>query len=932
MNLAIRTTACLLGLLILSPTFAQEQVSVGGNDLCCYEFRASTFTLSSQSEAALDADPVGNLIAVWSSRRQQEGHYGVYAQRFTPEGIALGTETQVNLWTDSHQMRPDVATDKRGNTWIVWQSHGQDGHAGAIVARRFDADFVGGSEILVNQQWRGHQYNPIVNASPNGQALIVWNSTCDPKQPPTLRARLLNSDGKPLCDEFAVRLDTQTATRVAAATFAPNGEFAIAYSVFSKENRPAGIFMQRFAADARLLGDEINVCGESKNSQIEPVIAATDDGYIVAWLDAESDGDDYGVLARRFKHDGNPLGTAFVVNRTRTGPQTAAAIAVNPAGGFTIAWNSGDGDKAGIFAQAFTSEGTSLGTEFRVNQYTKGPQALRGAACTHRLVYLNCDNPTLACAWNGDADQGDKSSVNITLLTDQPLTLAESRQGVTPEMKPADPKSILAAEPHRPPTFNPEDIDAGQREIQRGPSEFGFTAITSTGWTPPDPHAAAGPEHIVAMTNGAIAFFTKNGLLTFQDQIEGSGGFWGGLGTSGFVFDPEVLYDELSGRFFAMAAEAYAPPGDSHSYVLVAVSDDSNPNGVWHKYRFDTTTLAGDLFDSPNIAVDQDAVYITGDGFGYGANYPIYIFDKASLLVGNPPIVTNSLTLSTNTQSAGIPPVTDDSGLLYMIEHGEGWTGDTSVRLIALRNGLGAPVITTTSLTVPFYTSPEDPPQAGTSTRPNTFDARFWSAAYRNGSLWGTHHVNASRVRARWYEVAMNGWPLSGQLPELVQSGEIDPGGSVRTFFSSISVDDLGNAAMTFARSAPDEYISMGTAYRLHCDPLNTFRTDVIQKSSTSPDTSGRWGDYSAITPDPARPLTFWAYHEYTSGYWQTWIARITVDDCATPGDFDGDGDVDLSDLAHLLASYGTDDGGDLDGDGDTDLADLALLLSNYGV
>ena len=55
------------------------------------------------------------------------------------------------------------------------------------------------------------------------------------------------------------------------------------------------------------------------------------------------------------------------------------------------------------------------------------------------------------------------------------------------------------------------------------------------------------------------------------------------------------------------------------------------------------------------------------------------------------------------------------------------------------------------------------------------------------------------------------------------------------------------------------------------------------------------------------------------------------------PGDLDGDGEVDLSDLATLLANYGATSGaaynqGDLDGDGDVDLADLAALLAVYGV
>lgn len=59
------------------------------------------------------------------------------------------------------------------------------------------------------------------------------------------------------------------------------------------------------------------------------------------------------------------------------------------------------------------------------------------------------------------------------------------------------------------------------------------------------------------------------------------------------------------------------------------------------------------------------------------------------------------------------------------------------------------------------------------------------------------------------------------------------------------------------------------------------------------------------------------------------------ISDCPD-GDLNDDGDIDLSDLAILLANFGTASGaswptGDLDGDGAVSLQDLAILLANFG-
>jgi hypothetical protein len=72
-------------------------------------------------------------------------------------------------------------------------------------------------------------------------------------------------------------------------------------------------------------------------------------------------------------------------------------------------------------------------------------------------------------------------------------------------------------------------------------------------------------------------------------------------------------------------------------------------------------------------------------------------------------------------------------------------------------------------------------------------------------------------------------------------------------------------------------------------------------------------------------------------------IPRVLYDDfrleaTSTPChfDLDGNGAVDLADLAALLANFGTPAGaehgdGDMDFDGDVDLGDLAALLANFG-
>ncbi|MCA9169258.1 MAG: hypothetical protein KDB23_16400, partial [Planctomycetales bacterium] len=240
-----------------------------------------------------------------------------------------------------------------------------------------------------------------------------------------------------------------------------------------------------------------------------------------------------------------------------------------------------------------------------------------------------------------------------------------------------------------------------------------FTGPDYTGFIPPDPSAAAGPTQLVTVVNTQIAIYDKStGSQLFEEDLSGENGFFGLLGATEAVFDPWVLFDTLSDRFFVVGIEISSVEDSS---VYLAVSTTSTPtNGTeWHKYRFDFAHdpqglgfgLGAHFPDYEKIATNADALFVSANYFpifnGTGNYAGITAFDKASLLAGLPPTKLYEEYFAGSTVFP-LQSVESSSGAQYFAEQ----RPNNTIRLHAISDVLTNPQRASMDLSVPAFNEP----------------------------------------------------------------------------------------------------------------------------------------------------------------------------------------------------------------------------------
>lgn len=370
------------------------------------EFRANAFTTGSQdfSRAAIDAD--GNFVLIWESADQDGDGTGIYGRRYNAAGVAQGGEFRVNTFTTGDQTAASIAMDADGDFVVSWMSFPQDGSYLGIYAQRYNAAGVAqGGEFRVNTYTTNAQVVPSVAMDDDGNFVIAWGSFGQDGDNYGVYARRYNAAGAAQGTEFRVNSATDGAQSAPAVAMDDDGNFVIVWHS-SHATDDYEIFARRYNAAGAAQGSEFSVNTFTSANQVVASAAMSDSGsFVISWQSETQDGDGFGVYARRFNSSGAAQGTEFRVNGFTTGNQALSSVAMDADGEFVVAWQSytQESGNSGVYARKYSASGSAQGGEFRVNTTTAGGQ-------TQPTVVMNGDGDYLV-TWESENQDGSSSGI-----------------------------------------------------------------------------------------------------------------------------------------------------------------------------------------------------------------------------------------------------------------------------------------------------------------------------------------------------------------------------------------------------------------------------------------------------------------------------------------------------------------------------------------
>lgn len=423
----------------------------------------------------------------------------------------------------------------------------------------------------------------------------------------------------------------------------------------------------------------------------------------------------------------------------------------------------------------------------------------------------------------------------------------------------------------------------------------GISEVQGRG-NPPDTQVAAGPNAVMEMTNLEIEIFTKQGAplvsLTFGQFFNNTKNVYHSL------FDPKLMFDAPSGRWFASVGDKTA------NVVTFAISASSDPMDSWNIYSLSANR---DSPDQPTIGASNDKFAISsneyvGDDF-VGAQ--VWILPKSELIAGSQQVDFTTYGPMTGFESVHPVQQLSDSATLYMVSTGGADIASSDFHFYSV-TGVppGRVEIHTINLSIAPIIPSVSAAQPGTPVGLDTGqsaggpgDARIQSAVWFNGMLWLTFDDGCTPPGDNQTRSCFRLTQIDTSVSPMVVIQDFDVGAKdFYYFYPALTIDGVGDLTVVFGFSSALSYTccfgSIAVTGQATTDPLGSFRTPTMLKVGNYSDSGHnfigtvRYGDYFGASVDPTDQSLLWIAGEYLTqsslcyylvSCWGTEVASVAI-------------------------------------------------------
>lgn len=403
-----------------------------------------------------------------------------------------------------------------------------------------------------------------------------------------------------------------------------------------------------------------------------------------------------------------------------------------------------------------------------------------------------------------------------------------------------------------------------------------FDGQTSSSF-PPDCSGSVGAGYFFEAYNTSFAIYDLSGTLITGPTAYNTL-FNGVLGADRNDGDPIILWDEQAGRWFASEFSL-----GSNNYMLIAVSQTSDPTGAWDAWSFDVD----DMPDYMKFGVWEDGYYMADNN---SSGDDIYVFERSVMLAGgaSPQMIGFNNPYRPNSGFHCIMPLDCDGAFApsgtpgqFMTINDDAWGGSDELWIYELdanwSNTSSSTFNRTQQLSVPsfdanFGSSWDNISQPGTSQKLDAIpQILMYRVQYRNfgtsQNMVAVHAVDvdgSDHSGLRWYELQNTGTTWSVR-----QSGTYAPDAASR-WIGSIAMNGNHEIGMAYSISDASNNIYPGIRFTGQTAGENAAASGIMDVTETSAVEGGtyqasynRWGDYAQLSIDPNNDNDFWFNSEY---------------------------------------------------------------------